>query len=261
MLEAQNTAPAGAPLAFEVATVKVVDPHTITGIELRIYPGGRLVVRAHRLAMLIAEAFNIPEQDIVGGGESVMQGWYDVEGKPAEGLRAVMPGSEYSAQSIQDARIRSMLQTLLIERFHLKFHITSQPGTVYQLKRSGGPLRLQPVEVNSQVLAADKAPDTSDMNGMLNLTSGMPVELHQTSIPQLASLLSKDQRAPVIDQTDLPGFYNFKSKRLVTNEDFQNGNLSHVLLDTVPEMGLKLVKAKGVIEKFVIDNVEPVAAN
>ena len=39
-----------------------------------------------------------------------------------------------------------MLQSLLIERFHLKFHIESQPGTVYQLTRGNGPLRLKPVE-------------------------------------------------------------------------------------------------------------------
>ena len=260
-LEAQQSNSARPPLTFEVATIKVVDPHTIRSIDLRVLPGGHLVVHAHRLAMLIAEAFNIPEQEIVGGTESVMQGWYDVEAKSPENLQATMPSGEYSEQGIQDARIRSMLQALVIERFHLTFHIANHSGTVYQLKRSDGPLRLQPVAVSTQAPGTTKAPDSSDMSGTVNLTGGMPLELRRETMPQLARLLSKYQQAPVIDETSLPGSYNFKSKTLVTNEDFLDGNLSRVLLSTVPEMGLRLIKAKGMLEEFVIDNVEPVATN
>jgi hypothetical protein len=35
----------------------------------------------------------------------------------------------------------------------------------------------------------------------------------------------------------------------------------HLLLDAVPEMGLKLVKTEGVVKKFVIDSAEMPSAN
>jgi uncharacterized protein (TIGR03435 family) len=95
----------------------------------------------------------------------------------------------------------------------------------------------------------------------MGMASGAPVSIYQTSMPQLASMLSNLQRAPVSEQTGLPGFYNFKSQTVVTDEDFKSGGPMHLLVEAVPEMGLKLVKTKGVVEKFVIDNVESPTAN
>lgn len=262
----QQPSPASAdtPLAFEVATVKQIDQHEITGIDLSVYPGGRLVIHAHRLAMLIAEAFNIPEWEIVGGDQPIVQAWYDVEGKPPEGLRNAMPGSEHAEWgSIQDVRVRSMLQSLLVERFHLKFHFESQPGTVYELKRSDGLLRLKPAELNSDISSeslkvSQYAPD---MTGLMILNATRPVEIRQASMLQLAHELANIQRAPVSDQTGLSGFYNFKSHVVVTNEDLQGDGANHLIVDTVPEMGLKLVKTHGQVERFVIDSVEWPDAN
>jgi uncharacterized protein (TIGR03435 family) len=263
LTQAQETDAAKTLPSFEVATIRPVNPHNITVIDLRVYPGGHLVIHAHRLAMMIAEAFNIPESEILGGDESVVQAWFDMEAKPPEELRDAMPGSEYSEQGIQDARVRSMLQSLLMERFHLKFHMEGQPGTVYELKRGNGPLRLRPVELKPFPLAGDAtgALKPSDMNGIFKITEDSPVEIQQMSITQLAQWLAKIQKAPVIDETRLPGFYNFKSHTVATLEDFKNGNAMSLLVDVVPEMGLKLVKAQGMVEKFVIDSAEQPTAN
>jgi hypothetical protein len=51
--------------------------------------------------------------------------------------------------------------------------------------------------------------------------------------------------------------YNFRSQTVVTDEDFTSGGPMHLLLEAVPEMGLRLVKTKGPVEKFIIDTVEP----
>jgi len=45
------------------------------------------------------------------------------------------------------------------------------------------------------------------------------------------------------------------------DEDFKNGGPMHLLVEAVPEMGLKLVKTEGSVEKFVIDDVELPTAN
>jgi uncharacterized protein (TIGR03435 family) len=263
LLRAQETDAVKMSLAFEVATVKEINQHKITVIDLHVYPGGHLVIHAHRLAMLIAEAFNIPEEEIVGGDESVVQAWFDVEGKPSEEIQAEMSGSESSESGIRDARVRLMLQSLLIERFHLKFHIDSRPGTVYQLRRGDGPMRLKPAELKADTPADHETvtSERSDWTGVMVMTGGQHFEIRQTSMLQLTHSLANVRRTPVIDQTGLPGFYNFTSKTVVSNEDIDNGGSVSILVDALPEMGLKLVKADGLVEKFVIDSVQQTTAN
>jgi uncharacterized protein (TIGR03435 family) len=263
LTQAQEPQTAAESLAFEVATVKPVDPHTITEIDVGVYPGGHLVIHAHRLAMLIAEAFDIPEWEITGGDESVVQAWYDIEGKPSEELRSAMSGSEHSETSIQNPQIRSMLQSLLIERFHLEFHRENQPGTVYQLVRGDGPLRIKPAEITigvspERLVSYEDAPD---ITGIIVLTATKPVHVQRTSMVQLANKLANIRRAPVIDKTGLSGFYDFTSRTIVANEDFEGEGPTHLIVDTLPEMGLKLVKAQGQVERFVIENADLPAAN
>ena len=262
-MHAQRAGAARTPLAFEVATIKPDDTGKMVMIELRVYPGGRLVIHGHNLGRLIAEAFDLPGWEIVGGGKWVDQLMFDIEGKPPEELRNEIPGGEFSNNGIQDARVRSMLQALLIERFHLKFHMESRPGTVYLLERGDGPLRLKPAEFSLYTRSDDGTvtPTHAYPTGDIGMVSGVPIGIHQASMSQLAAVLSGLQRVPVIDQTGLPGFYNFKSEVVVTDEDFKTGGPMHLLWEAVPEMGLKLVKTQGVVEKFVIDNAELPTAN
>ncbi|HEY2469095.1 MAG TPA: TIGR03435 family protein [Terracidiphilus sp.] len=263
LTRAQDAYAPTTPLAFEVATVKSDDPNKLIMIELRVYPGGRLIIHGHSLRTLIAEAFDQPGWQIVGGQKWVDELRFDIEGKPPEELRNAMPTGEFSNVGIQDARVRSMLQALLIERFHLKFHLESRPSPVYLLRRGDGPLRLKPAELSLYTRSDDGtvAPSNSYPTGDMGMASGAPVSIHLTSMPQLSSMLANLQRTPVSDQTGLPGFYNFKSKTVLTDEDFRNGGPMHLLVEALPEMGLKLVKTEGVVKKFVIDSAEPPTAN
>lgn len=263
LMYAQRTDAAKALLAFEVATVKPDDIGKMIMVDLRVYPGGRLVIHGHSLHGLIANAFNIPGWEIMGGDKWVDQQMFDIDGKPPEELRNEIPEGEFSNSGIQDARVRSMLQALLIERFHLKFHMESKSGTVYLLERGDGPLRLKPAEFSLYTKSDDGtvAPSHAYPTGDIGMVSGVPIGIHQTSMAQLASVLSGLQRVPVIDRTGLSGFYNFRSQTVVTDEDFQNGGPMHLLVDAVPEMGLKLVKSEGTVDKFVIDSAEMPTAN
>ncbi len=263
LTHAQVSSASTSPLAFDAATVKPVEPNKMVMVQLRVYPGGRLVIHGHNLRSLITDAFNVPEWQVTGGEKWVDSSRFDVEGKPPEELRASIPGGEYSNFGIQDPRVRSMLQALLIERFHLRFHMESQPGTVYLLKRSDGPLRLMPAELNLYTKSEDGTitPSRAYPTGDVGMASGRPIGIHQTSMFQLAAVLGALLQAPVSDQTGLPGFYNFKSQTVVTDEDFKTGGPMHLLVDAVPEMGLKLVKTKGAVERFVIDSAEAPSAN
>ena len=259
----QDTSTGKTPLAFEVSTVKPDSPNKLITREIRVYPGGRLVIHGYTLRGLIMAAFDLPGWQVVSGDKLVDSSSFDVEGKPPEDLRIGIPGGEFSNAGIQDARVRSMLQNLLIERFQLKFHVEKQQGTVYLLKRGTAPLRLERAELNLYTQSEDGsfAPSNSYPTGDMGLASGSPIGINQTSMLQLARLLSELRRCPVSDETGLPGFYNFKSKTVLMDEDFKTGGPMHLLVDAVPEMGLKLVKAEGVVEKFVLDNEEQPSAN
>jgi uncharacterized protein (TIGR03435 family) len=255
---ATETGSAKAPLAFEVATVKADDPRKTVPMEVRVYPGGRLVIHAHNLGTLIWDAFGSPGLKVTGGEHWLNEHNFDIEAKPPEELRNSVPGGEYAWFGIQDAKERAMLQALLIERFHLKYHMEKHPGTVYLLKRSAGPLRLQRVEPHLYTSSEDGtvSPSGVSTTGQLSIVGGAPVSFQQTSMLQLANALSGAQSAPVIDETQLPGFYNFKSLTVVTEEDFKSGSSARLLPEALPEMGLKLVKTPGTVEKLVIDKAE-----
>jgi uncharacterized protein (TIGR03435 family) len=246
------------PLAFDVATVKPDDPNKMNMVELRVYPGGRLLIHSYTLRSLIAAAFDLSYFQLVGGQSWLGTLHFDVEGKPPAELRNSLFAGEYSNSGIQDPQVRSMLQALLIDRFRLKFHIERQPGTVYLLERSNGPLRLKKAELSLYKRADDGSVTPTDAypTGDMGMASGSPVMISQTSMAQLANLLGTLQHAPVIDQTGLPGFYNFRSQTIVTDEDFKAGGPMHLFIDALPEMGLKLVKTQGTVEKFVVDNAE-----
>src|ERR1700722_692431 len=131
--------------AFEVAAIKPVD--TTKGIMdagVRVYPGGRLVIHALPLKALITAAYDAGYWQLSGGEDWVGKDVYDVEAKPA--AQSGTYSLRHTRYGIGDERVRQMLQTLLIERFHLKVHRETKTGSVYLLERSGKALLLRPTK-------------------------------------------------------------------------------------------------------------------
>jgi uncharacterized protein (TIGR03435 family) len=233
-------------------------------MEVRVDPGGRLELHSQSLLMLIVDAFDLSFWQITGTEKK----WFstdsfNIEGLPPDDVRKRITGGEYAWYGLANADERAMLQSLLIERFHLKYHMEKGLGTVYLLQRDNRPLNLRAVETHLYAQVQDGSAKSSDPypTGDIAMVSGKPLGFTKTSMTQLARTLSDARQAPVIDKTGLPGFYDFESKTVVTDEDFKNGGLAHLLPEAIPEMGLKLVKTQGEVEKLVIDNAELPSAN
>ncbi|MFT4112461.1 TIGR03435 family protein [Silvibacterium sp.] len=257
---AQKTPP---PLAFDVATVKPVDTSHINTVELRVYPGGRLVIHTQPLSMLVADAFDVPWDEVIGTGSKITEKRFNIEAVPPPDLRSKIQEGEYSNLGIRSPEERGMLQSLLIERFHLRYHWEKQPGTVYLLERGAGPLKLEPAKINLYTKSdnGDFTPTQSYPTGDLGMAAGHVVSFDMATMHQLAFALTREEEAPVIDETGLQGYYNFTSKTVVTEEDFKDRSVFHMYTATVPEMGLKLVKTTGTVEKLVVDSWETPDAN
>ena len=102
----------GRLLEFEVATIKPEGPQDHEqGTD--VDPSG--IVRLHNLSLkaMIGEAFDVSYWQIEGGDSWMEKNLYNVVGQPPDNVRQAMPDTRHTLFSIQDPRLREMLQTLV----------------------------------------------------------------------------------------------------------------------------------------------------
>ncbi len=237
---------------FEVATVKPVDPSVAHMAGVKIYPGARIVISAVPLKTLISTAFRLSYWQISGGDAWTENDRYNVEAKPPENLRSRIKDLRYTWYGIEDARLREMLQTLLIDRFQLKFHRETKTGNVYLLKRSGKKLRLQPTKAPS---AGANPSEGAGSTGSVGFAGGRWV-IFNTAMPQLVKFAADYVlRAPVLDRTELSGSFDYKQQIRLDDSEANYSDPSDSFLRLIPELGLEIKRSKGSVEIFVIDHV------
>ena len=121
-------------LAFEAASVKPVQVRDNGLVLAQFGPGGRFVSR-EPLQDVIALAYDLPlfnhgRYRLLGGPDWIrsVDSSYDIEAKPAEGS---IPNG--LAPNVRNDRLRSMLRTLLQDRFKLAIHRETKELQVYAL--------------------------------------------------------------------------------------------------------------------------------
>ncbi|MGB6946506.1 MAG: TIGR03435 family protein [Bryobacteraceae bacterium] len=163
----------------------------------------------------------------------------------------------YSLFGIEDERLCQMLQALLIDRFHLKFHRVTKTGRVYLLERSGTTLRLRPARTAS----ARAKVANSGRSGEV-LFGGGKWFLSNTAMPQLAKFAADfSLQAPVLDRTGLTGSFDYDQPTADPDSEANYAVNSSSFLRLIPELGLKLQRTEGPVETFVIDHAEKPSPN
>ncbi len=237
------------PVAFEVASVKPTPPTVREVGGFYTYPGGRIVATGCNLHYLVMEAFDLLEWQVTGGPGWLAGERWEIEAKP--------PASSSASKSNPalrklppNAEQRKMLQTLLAERFKLKWHLETREGPVYLLVRGNQKLKLQePKDAKEYPWAGSVAGGYFGTDGI----SGMNI-----TMPSLAKRLSSPVGRLVLDRTGLEGSYDFKYEYHAL--DGQADGIS-VLMTSLEAIGLKLQSAKGPVETLVIDSAERPDAN
>ena len=200
-------AQAPAPAAFDVSSVK---PNKDGGpSSVRVTPGGMLSVTNNNLRNIIRNAWNITNDQIVGGPDWIDSDRFDITAKA-------------SAPFKQD-EARAMLQALLADRFGLATHMETRELPVYLLvlARKDGALgpQMKKSDVDcaalfASVTAGGKMPERLP-NG--NLPCGISVRLNQgqgvvtgngVAMEQLARNLVGGVGRIVVDKTGLAGYYD-----------------------------------------------------
>src|SRR6185312_14838967 len=187
---------AASPPRFAVVSVVPVDPNQSAppnpGGPFK--PGGRFSQPAATIYSLLFEAYGLPAYRF---DFRALPAWaktarYAVGAKPSPNFPNLPP-----AENIR--QIRSMLQTMLADRFHVRLHHLTKPSRVYVMTLAGAALK-----------NATRG-DPSQAGGIGSATGPGLVFLRgkNAAIAALASRIGMILGQPVLDHTGLSGVYNF----------------------------------------------------
>jgi uncharacterized protein (TIGR03435 family) len=234
--------------SFEVAAIKPGDPNNRqSGVHWQA--GGRVANTNASVKSLIAFAYGLPEEQVLGGDK-----WLDSE----EYSIAAKPDSPIQSGEAGYLQMRALFQALLADRFKVKIHNETREGAVYNLviAKSG---KLKEADTNT--------------GPALRTRTGHFIG---TSVPifALTQILSQQLARPVIDKTGLTGKYNFDLiYALDPLGDNPFGPVTHdspsppddnspsIFTAIEEQLGLRLQSTKGPLEVVVIDHAERPDAN
>jgi uncharacterized protein (TIGR03435 family) len=233
---------------FEVATVKPSKPDQ-PGKMFRVN-GDRFSTMNTTLNDLVMFAYGLQQKQIVGAPSWMDTEKFDIQGQPD------LPGAPSKDQWT------AMLKKLLADRFQLKFHKETRelPAYVLGVAKSGTKM------TKSDADAGAGPRQFFQQLGVLNVQNA--------SMSDFAKLMqSAVLDRPVVDQTGLPGKWNFLLKW--TPDESQFGGMGMKVpppsdaIDAPPplftaiqdQIGLKLDSGKAQVEVLVLDHVEQPSAN
>jgi uncharacterized protein (TIGR03435 family) len=267
-----NAQTPGNKLEFEVASVrpssKDMRDAAPVALGLRM-DGSQARIGALTLRDYIAMAFRIKSYQVVGA-EWMATDRFDVNAKLPEG-------------STVD-QIPGMLQSLLSERFALKFHREPKELPVYALVIGKPPLKLKesPVDPDASAPTGVNISATGSAAGVaVNLGNGSfytfaagKFEGKKIAGRVLADVLERYTDRPILDATNLTGTYDFSFA--VAPEDYQTlliraavnsgvflppqalrllDNGGDPLADALSQLGLKLESRTAPVDLLIVDQV------
>jgi uncharacterized protein (TIGR03435 family) len=246
---AQSAAPRPKFDAFEVATIKPVDPDAKAGRYIIMQGAHRFVEKAYTLKLLIAAAYDLNPRTISGGPGWIESDHYDIV--------AVTPGEVRPTHEEQ----MSMLRNLLTDRFKLTFHREQKVFSIYELEvAKNGP----------KLKASTASPD--DPPALISTVYPQRIVLPARNAT-MGDLVSLMQRAmldrPVVDKTGLTGRYDFDLEWAPDETQF-GGEVPVASADApgLPlfsaiqqQLGLRLEATRGPVAALVVDKAERPSAN
>jgi len=219
--------------AFEVASVR---PHsTAEGqFSFDVKDSGRLTTRNMTVWNLMREAYGWRDSQMSGGPAWIKTDGYDVVAQAGQ------------AAPVEHSRVLAMLQVLLEDRFHLRWHEQLREITAFALRLAPGGPKLAPAK-----------------DGSARLQMGNIVAPSMT-LESLCQILEFELRKPVVDQTGLRGTYAIELQWARENAAAaQEPDTSRPSVFTAvrEQLGLRLESGKLPVKTFVIDAVQRPAEN
>jgi uncharacterized protein (TIGR03435 family) len=264
------------PAQFEVASVK---PNASGDgkVMIQAQPNGRFTATNVTLRILIRNAYQLQEAQVVGGPSWLDEDRFDIvakaDGEPGDPFRAEQRG--------QPSRGQLMLRSLLAERFKLETHTEAREMPIYALlaARKDGALgaKLQPSRLDCATPQAIVRLVGAGASGQppcgIRLFPGSLVA-GGASMLQLANSLVAFVGRLVFDRSGLTGNYDFTltwtpdqippgfdKKAAAMGLPPIDPNGASIFTAIQEQLGLKLDAQRGPVDVLVVDGVQRPSVN
>jgi len=227
---------AQSPESFEVSVIRPTVAAPGAGTSFEVFEGGRVRITNEPVKLLVRTAFGLQNSQIAGGSNWLETDRYDIEAKTG---RPEKPTPE---------QIGPRMQSLLRERFQLKFHREMRELPVYALVvAKGGPKLKSSDEGAARGISSSNGKGTSRAIGTA------------VSIDMLALYVGNRLGRITQDRTGLTGLYDFTLEWAPDETaDSTAPSLTAALRE---QLGLGLESSKGRVEVLVIDHMERPSEN
>jgi uncharacterized protein (TIGR03435 family) len=220
---------------FETASVKAHPGMITTSIDPMV-KGNRMTATASTVVDLIVSAYHLRYDQLSGA-----PGWASAEHYD------VVATADWA---ISKDQMRTMLQALLAERFHLQVHRETKEVPMYALVVDKHRPKLQ-----------ESSADETPKGAITGDGKSMHMEAAKWTMAQLATRLSTNGAGrPVLDKTGLTGIYTF-TLNWTPGIPVEESELPPLWEALQSQLGLKLEPTKGPGEFIVVDHVEKPSAN
>ena len=239
---------ADAPLAFEVATIKLSNPDTPG--RLFTVKGRQVLTINTTLNNLITFAYDLHEKQIAGGPDWAASQKYDVTGLPqAPGIHSIV-------------QLRGMIRQLLADRFKLTFHREPREMPVYAII----------VGPNGHKLTRNDN-NPNGLPGLIFRGLGVLPVTNATMGDFAGVLQSAVLDRPVVDKTGLTGKWDFQIRWTPDESQFASMGVRvppptddpnappGIFTAFTDQLGLKLDPTRAPVDVVVIDKVEKPSEN
>lgn len=192
---------------------------------------------------LMMTAYGVSDSEILNGPDWVRSMRFDVTAKVVN-----------EDTALPEERLRSMLQSLLADRFQLKVHWKSKDQVpAYTLTVIKGGPKFSP--------SLEPARRFQKRSGL----GEKHITLTKVSMPAFINILANALGRPIADETNLSGEYDITLKWL-TDEALLSGPKNPSNLPQLPtalqeQLGLKLVPSKGTLRILEIQHAEKPGPN
>jgi uncharacterized protein (TIGR03435 family) len=247
---------------FEVVSIHLVPPSappTLRDVDFTpILAGGRYIDSGASLFFMIAFAYNLKDpRQLEGLPNWAKNQTYSVTAKAADGFPALPPGENRE-------QVRLMMRAMLADRFHLQVHTEARREKIFEIEIARGGIKI--IEVDPPPPPAKEG----HVSAAMGEDGGIRMIANKSTMEGLARTLSLLMDRTVVDETGLKGYYDFDVSwsgpgapdGQAPETQFGGPELVGLLISNLQNrFGLHLASAIGIVERWVIDHVEPPTDN
>jgi uncharacterized protein (TIGR03435 family) len=217
--------------AFEAASIHANISSEIGQSFFDLSGAGRVTARNMDVWDLVRLAFGLRDSQMAGGPAWIKSEGFYIEATPSS-----------TGTVVARSRALQMLETLLEDRFHLRWHNEMREMAVYALRVARGGPKLVPAK--------------QGQSGRMQMGD---LSVPSMTMESLCQILEHETRRLVIDQTQLKDSYEIKLQwARDTAKGTSEPDTSRPSLFTAvqEQLGLRLESARLPIKVFVIDEVQ-----